>query len=172
MDRRTERALRRGVNDSRTISRYRAKVWPEPCLHGDRLWIGAIAGSGHGRFWLRDDAGKDVAIVAHRFGWALAHGVNSLLASPAIRHMCDEPLCQEPSHWIAGTVQENTLEWIARRSIPGSPLRDTRGAKGRALALRQALLEDHDVELAAAAGRPVSDLLQPSLFDSTEDTHT
>ena len=41
---------------------------------------------------------RDMAVIAHRYGYALAHGVGALLRAEQITHRCDEPLCQERSH--------------------------------------------------------------------------
>ena len=103
-------------------------------------------------------------MVAHRVGFALTFGVDVLQAAQAIRHICDEPSCQEPTHWLAGTIQENTAEWATRRHVPGSPLRDMRGPRGRAEALRYAARHQLDLDAVAVAGTPANDYLQHQLF--------
>ena len=145
--------------------RYDALVSPSRLFCGCLPWLGALSGAGHGRFWLglRPD-GRDLVMVAHRVGFALHFGVDVLQATQAIRHVCDEPSCQEPTHWLAGTIQENTAEWAARRHIPGSPLRDTRGPRGRAEALRHAARHHLNLDAVAAAGTPAHDFLQHHLF--------
>ena len=81
-------------------------------------------------------------MIAHRFGYAVTYGLDALLAADVIRHLCDEPSCQTPTHWAAGTAAENTTDWWQRHHTPGSPLRDTRGSRGRAEALRTASATD------------------------------
>lgn len=145
--------------------RYDALVSHGRLSRGCRPWLGALSGAGHGRFWLglRPD-GRDLVMVAHRVGFALTFGVDVLQAAQAIRHICDEPSCQEPTHWLAGTIQENTAEWATRRHIPGSPLRDMRGPRGRAEALRYAARHQLDLDAVAVAGTPANDYLQHQLF--------
>jgi hypothetical protein len=76
-----------------------------------------------------------------RFGFALEHGVEALLATPVLGHGCDNPLCQriDGAHVRASSHVLNRREWAARRRIGGSPLLDRRGARGRARALRDAV---------------------------------
>ncbi len=65
-------------------------------------FTGALSGRGHGRFWLAPVDGRDVTIIAHRFGFALEHGLEELLAVPVLGHRCDNPLCQliAPRHVV------------------------------------------------------------------------
>lgn len=146
--------------------RWEARVSATTLAAGCRIWLGAISDKGHGRFWLgTNPQGRDVVLAAHRVGYALHHGIDALLAHELIRHLCDEPSCQTPTHWQAGTIQENTAEWGARRHTPGSPLRDTRGPRGRALALRTAALNGHPLDPIARLGTPAGDYLQDPLID-------
>jgi len=83
-------------------------------------------------------------IVAHRFGFAQVHGVGALAATEVLGHRCDNPLCQRvhPEHVVASTYVENRREWAIRRALTGSPLGDPRGARRRALELRDMARED------------------------------
>jgi len=76
---------------------------------------------GHGRFWLAAVDGRDVMVVAHRFGFALEHGVDELAAAPVLGHRCDNPLCQRigPAHVVRTNPRENRREWAARRALAG-----------------------------------------------------
>lgn len=81
--------LAREVADVAVRDRYLAKI------HERRdgecwLWTGAISHRGHGRFWIADGYG----VIAHRYGYALHHGVE--LLPPLLSHRCDNPLCQNP----------------------------------------------------------------------------
>jgi hypothetical protein len=134
------RLLRWAVDDPETVRRYRAKVVSVPgsaCA----WWSAALSGRGHGRFWLGTVAGRDLVVIAHRFGFAVEHGVDALLATPVLGHGCDNPLCQriDAAHERASSHVLNRREWAARRRIGGSPLLDRRGARGRARALRDAV---------------------------------
>jgi hypothetical protein len=84
---------------------------------------------------------------------------------PVIRHRCDEPSCQAAGHLAAGSPADNFHDYLARRRDPYSPLNDRRGPRGRAAAIRNAILaalaEDASggqieaaIEQASAAGIP------------------
>ena len=66
--------------------------------------MGAISARGHGRFWIGQIDGaivdgvakrRDVVVIAHRFAWALEHGVDALEDVSVSGHRCDNPLCQQ-----------------------------------------------------------------------------
>ena len=140
-------------------SRYWAKVVRTSdgtCWH----WTGAISGKGHGRFWVAEGR----VVIAHRFGFALAHLGEAL--PPVIAHECDNPLCQSPlpGHLTASTHAANRADWAARRHTLGGPLRDVRGSGGRAVALRAAVREGLATDVVSQEGvRPV-DRDQPPLW--------
>ncbi|MEU9044544.1 MULTISPECIES: hypothetical protein [unclassified Kitasatospora] len=77
-----------------------------------------------------------------------------------IRHSCDAPSCQNPGHWLAGTRQDNVLDYVSRSRLAGHALADTRGPAGRARAIRDAIKaaapEDVEAAIRAAilAGQP------------------
>lgn len=101
------------------VARWRAKmvtVEGSDCL----WWTGAVSGAGHGRFWL---SARRV-VVAHRFAFALAHGVREAAQVQVMGHRCDNPLCQRvgPGHMVASSYAENRREWAIRRDLTGSPL--------------------------------------------------
>ena len=141
--------------DESVIARFVALLSPSRLASGCIPWLGALSTNGHGRFWL----GHRRVIIAHRFAYALAHGAAALQLAPNLGHRCDEASCQNPDHLIATTTATNTLEWVTRRETIGNPLRDTRGAQGRALALRSAARAGEDLERAARAGLPEVDRL-------------
>ena len=138
-------ALAAGCASPEVVARYRAKVVQ---VQGSdcRWWTGAVSGRGHGRFWLA----SGWVIVAHRFAFALVHGVSALAAVEVLGHRCDNPLCQRvgAGHVVASSYVENRREWAARRDVTGSPLGDVRGARRRARELRD--LARTDPELVAA----------------------
>lgn len=142
--------LARGLVDPGVVNRYRAKLATVPgysCL----FWTGAVSGRGHGRFWLAGDpTTTSHVVIAHRFGYGLLHGFDALMATEVIAHRCDNTLCQEPTHWIACTNSANRAQWAARRHTPTGALRDLRGARGRAVALRDAIRN----------GRPLADVVE------------
>ncbi|WP_197275228.1 hypothetical protein [Luteipulveratus halotolerans] len=121
------------------MSRYVAKVVRVPGS-GCAWWTGAVSGRGHGRFWFADGR----VIVAHRFAFGLAHGVQRLEAVRVLGHRCDNPLCQRvgPGHVVASSAAENRREWVVRRELSGSPLGDPRGARRRARELRDMARRD------------------------------
>jgi len=83
--------------------------------------------------------GSDVVMIAHRFGWALEHGVAALGEAPVLGHRCDNPLCQRlgVGHVQLSSHTANRQEWAARRHALGKP--DGRGSRGRSRAIRDIL---------------------------------
>lgn len=145
----------------------RARYWAKTARRATGHWwyTGAVMRSGHGRFWVGRDQQRDVVVLAHRFGYALAYGLSALLEAPVLRHDCDEALCQRPDHLIpALNDHDNRLDWLLRRHRIGSPLRDVRGRAGRARAIRAAVLAGEDVHAVMTAGMPDLDRDQPTLF--------
>lgn len=155
--------LEAAVQDEGVRARYWTKVAPDL---GQNWWYtGAIMRSGHGRFWIGRDGERDVVVLAHRFGFALAYGIDALIAAPVLRHSCDEALCQRPDHLLpAVDDHDNRIDWLLRRHRVGSPLRDARGASGRARAIRQAVIDGRDVAQAMRDGLSELDSQQLTLF--------
>lgn len=139
--------------------RYWAKVYV-PDEGGCWYWTGAISGKGHGRFWI----GQGRVVIAHRFGYALAHPGEPM--PPMVGHRCDNPICQspEPGHMEPSTAARNRAEWVWRRDTVGGPLRDVRGALGRAIALRDAARKRADLDAAESIGRRPVDRDQSPLW--------
>lgn len=148
--------IRAKLADPRARGRFEAKVARRArsqCWH----WLGALHPHGHGRFWvgsLPDVEGgqRDVVMIAHRFAWALEYGLGALLEVPVLAHECDEAGCQNPGHLAPATMESNREDWLRRRWHPRSPLRDTRGAAGRARAIRHAILNGEDLDAVLALG--------------------
>lgn len=140
-------------------SRYWAKIRRDP-NEACWLWTGAISGQGHGRFWI----GDGLVVVAHRFAWLL-NAIPDVRELPeVVSHECDNPLCQNPGHLRASTWSANRIEYEQRRHTPGSPLRDTRGARGRATALRDAARQQRSVRGTVAEGLSELDRYQAMLW--------
>lgn len=164
------------LEDPETQVRYHAKVHRRgqgECWY----WLGAVSDTGHGklRAGTRTDAGGRPAtrvVASHVYGHQLSRGPLRPDADgrlPVIRHICDEPSCHNPSHWITGTVRQNAADYTARAGRPGSPLTDRRGPAGRARAIRDAILKaladradsERAITRAAGAGMPA---VQDPLF--------
>jgi hypothetical protein len=148
----TLQLLRVAVADEETAARFRAKVRTVPGIECE-LWSSALSGRGHGRFWLGRTGGRDIVVIAHRFAYALECGVDALLAVPVLGHRCDSPLCQRvgAGHVEPSSSWRNRQEFLMRRRTIGGPLRDARGSRGRARALRDALRADSTGVAAAQA---------------------
>lgn len=140
------------LGDPVVVSRYRAKVVavePYACL----FWTGAVAARGHGRFWIADDGpARNYVVIAHRFGYGLAHGFEALMQVEVVAHSCDNTLCQLPEHWTESTHASNKREWASRRHQLSGPLRDMRGSRGRAVAIRDAIRAGQPLEGVVAVG--------------------
>lgn len=124
-------------------------------------WLGAISSTGHGKFRAgsRAQARAETRlatpsriVTAHVFAYHLHRGV---IAAPGpgqvvIRHICDETSCENWDHLLIGTQPENVWDYRARRGRENGPLADKRGARGRATAIRAAILtarrEGADIE--------------------------
>lgn len=125
-------------------------------------WTGAISGRGHGRLFLgRDEDGRSHVVIAHRFAYALEHGVDELLATPVLGHRCDNPLCQRigPGHVSPSSPGGNRREYIARRTLAGTPLDAPGGARQRAVRARAQLLALERLDEPSST--------QPMLWDPT-----
>lgn len=163
----TADALRLVLGDPEVQRRYLDKV-VKPAGSGCWFWTGAISANGHGRFWISANPlapGRGFVVIAHRFGYGLAHGWEALAAAEVLAHRCDNPLCQNPDDVVPRTNAENRREWAARRHRLAGPLTDLRGARGRARAVRDALVAGVSIETVLADGvRPV-ERDQLSLWD-------
>src|SRR6266480_6356300 len=134
--------------DEDARARYYSKVYwrgPGQCA----FFLGALSSGGHGRFRVGTrravaDRPASLVVPAYVYGYVLSRGVprpdpvTGLL--PVIRHRCDEPSCQAAGHLAAGSLAENAHDYLARRRDPYSPLNDRRGPRGRAVAIRSAIL--------------------------------
>lgn len=144
-------ALAAALVDPAVLARYRAKITTvagSECL----WWTGAVAGrsrrertsgGGHGRFWYAPGR----VIIAHRFAFAVMHGVEALDGARLLGHRCDNPLCQRVAgdHVVVSSAAQNRREWSIRRRQPDSPLADPRGPRRRARELRDLAREDPDL---------------------------
>ena len=159
--------------DEEARGRYYGKVYwrgPGQCAY----FLGALSSGGHGRFRAGTrraaaDRPGSLVVPAHVYAYVLSRGVPApdpvTGLMPVVRHRCDEPSCQAAGHLAAGSPAENSRDYLARRQDPYSPLSDRRGPRGRAVAIRGAILaalaEDASlgeieaaIEAASAAGIP------------------
>lgn len=83
-------------------------------------------------------------MIAHRFAFAVVHGVTELSGVQVLGHRCDNPLCQRVGrgHVVASSYVENRREWALRKELTGSPLGDPRGSRRRARELRDLARQD------------------------------
>jgi hypothetical protein len=174
----TARQLERAVASPTIVARYHSHVVTTIASAGPLgpcwWWIGAVAGNGHGRFYIGSDSvptldGRVVrqtfTVIAHRFGFALHHGVDALRDVTVLAHRCDNPLCQRPQHWRESTPSDNRREYIARRATVRGALADRRGARGRARELRNAVRNGLPLDGIIDAGHTDGHRNQLALFD-------
>ena len=172
MSEQTVHHLRLAVADPELVDRYRSHVKtgrPDECW----LWTGAISGKGHGRFQIADEhlpqsdgsmRRRTYVVIAHRPGYAALHGVDALLQVPLLAHQCDNPLCQNPGCWRESNHRANGQDYGRRRDVVRGTLADTRGARGRARAVRDAARNGAAISEAVLAGLPPVHLHQIELF--------
>ena len=173
------RVLDAALRDPAVVARYRAKVLQVPgsdCW----WWQGAVSGRGHGRFYVgtvptqskadQGVGGRDLCVIAHRFGYALVYGAAALNSAPVLGHGCDNPLCQRigREHAHPSSHAANRRAFLARRFVAGSPLGDPRGARGRSRELRDMTRAD-PAAVAADQARLLRLGLQLPLFDVPVD---
>jgi len=165
--------LRSAVTDPDTVTRYQAKT--RDVIGSDCLWwTGAVSARGHGRFWLDNIDGHDIVVIAHRFAWALAFGVEDLQTVPVLGHRCDNPLCQRLTgrHVTRSSPVENARAWAARRHTIGNPLRDNRGSRGRSTVIRDLLRGDAaaaEITAAISSGLHLDTAQLPLWHDAPAD---
>ncbi len=76
-------------------------------------WIGAGATTKHGYGRIRADGRmRQITHVA----WELTHG-KPVPSGLVMRHSCDNPLCVNPHHLLAGTRAESVVNAIAKGSL-------------------------------------------------------
>jgi hypothetical protein len=166
------------LDDAQSRARVHEKVYrrgPGQCHY----WLGALSSSGHGRVRLgvrTASAGRPASIVvaAHVYLYQESRGLLRRLPDgsyPLVRHRCNEPSCLNPIHLAAGTAADNAADAVAARGTAG-PAADSRGAQGRAVAIRDAIVGaiaagatpgeiEVAIEAAAAAGIPAVQLALP-----------
>jgi hypothetical protein len=62
---------------------------------------------------------REKNILAHRAVFALTHTINDTMV---VRHSCDNPLCCNPNHLLAGTQQDNMHDMMERGRGSKPPL--------------------------------------------------
>jgi hypothetical protein len=110
------------------------------------------------------DRPASLVVPAHVYAYVLSRGLPSpdpvTGVLPVIRHRCDEPSCQAAGHLATGSAGDNARDYLARHRDPYSPLNHRRGPRGRAVAIRNAILaalaEDATVGQVEAAIETVS----------------
>jgi hypothetical protein len=84
------------------VQAYRDRIQAPASADDCHLWTGARSRTGEGWHWI----GSGRVVLAHRFGYAVEHGVEALLAAPALAHTCANPLCQNLGHLAPVTVTD------------------------------------------------------------------
>jgi HNH endonuclease len=154
--------------DPDTRRRHEALVYrrgPGRCAY----WLGAISSTGHGKFRAgsraraRPDAGSSRIVTAHVYAYQLHYGAlpEAWAGQAVIRHQCDETSCQAWEDLVIGTQPDNVRDYQARRGRESGPLADRRGARGRAVAIRAAILT------ARRAGTSIEEALRQAIMAGT-----
>jgi hypothetical protein len=166
------------LDDTKARARVHERVYrrgPGQCHY----WLGALTSTGHGRVRLgvrAASAGRPAGVVvaAHVYLYQESRGLLRPLPDgsyPLVRHRCGEPSCLNPIHLAAATRPGGTAGMIAAGGTAG-PAADIRGAQGRAMAIRNAIVTavaagaapgeiEVAIEAAAAAGIPAGQAALP-----------
>lgn len=64
-------------------------------ITGCHLWTAATQQNGYGLFGGRVDG---QCVIAHRYAWALANGVDLIPSAHQVHHLCHTPRCVNPAH--------------------------------------------------------------------------
>ena len=166
------------LDDAKSRARVHEKVYrrgPGWCHY----WLGALSSSGHGRVRLgvrtaSAQRAAGVVVASHVYLFQESRGLLRPLPDgsyPLVRHRCHEPSCLNPIHLAAGTAAGNAADAVAARGTTG-PAADIRGAQGRAMAIRDAIVGaiaagatpgeiEVAIEAAAAAGIPAVQMALP-----------
>lgn len=122
-------------------ARFDARRWIDPDPDGCAPWLGSLSSTGHGSFRVATMADGRGTAPAHLVAYQLARGVIPTPRHgepvPALSHRCDEHYCTNEAHLILGTQASNHAEYYARQQR--AVFLDTRGPRGRALAVRDAV---------------------------------
>jgi hypothetical protein len=99
-------------------------------------------------------------VTAHAYAYQLHYGAlpGAGAGQVVIRHQCDEASCQSWEDLVIGTQPDNVRDYQARRGRENGPLADRRGARGRAVAIRAAILT------ARRAGADIEEALQRAII--------
>jgi len=76
-------------------------------------WSGGISAKGYGRFAFYVGGGKQRHMSAHRMAYLIKHG--SIPEGLVLRHSCDNKLCMNPAHLLAGSDAENAADRSLRQ---------------------------------------------------------
>jgi hypothetical protein len=151
--------------DPDTRRRYESLVYrrgPDQCAY----WLGAISSTGHGKFRAgsraraRPDGESSRIVTAHVYAYQLHYGAlpEAWTGRVVIRHQCDETSCQAWEDLVIGTQPDNIRDYQARRGRESGPLADRRGTRGRAVAIRDAILT------ARRTGTSIEEALQQAII--------
>ena len=124
-----------------------------------------VSSTGHGKFRAgsraraRPKTEPSRIVTAHVYAYQLHYGAlpAAWAGQVVIRHQCDETSCQAWEHLIIGTQPDNVRDYQARRGRESGPLADRRGARGRAVAIRGAILT------ARRAGTSIEEALRQAI---------
>lgn len=99
-----------------TQEKYESKIdrsgGPDACHE----WTKARDKNGYGIFSYRE-SGKTYTKRAHRYGWTLLYG--PIEDDLMILHRCDNPPCQNGSHWFIGDNQANMTDMVEKGRSTG-----------------------------------------------------
>ena len=98
--------------DPKRLASLVRRFWPKVDRSGgpDACWPWT-AKAKHPYGYGRMNSGRGIDLKAHQIAFALAYGP---IGKAWIRHACDNPVCCNPAHLVAGTAKDNTQDAIKR----------------------------------------------------------
>ena len=105
--------------DPKRLASLVRRFWPKVDRSGgpDACWPWT-AKAKHPYGYGRMTSGRGTNLKAHQIAFALAYGP---IGKAWIRHACDNPICCNPAHLIAGTAKDNTQDAIKRGRLKNPP---------------------------------------------------
>lgn len=85
-------------------------------------WSKGLTSDGYGKFKINKRT-----VIASRYGWELSFG--DIPPGMLVCHTCDNPKCQNPSHWFLGTNGDNMADKVRKGRVVANPYRNRKNGR-------------------------------------------